>query len=289
MAAGACALAAAASAPAYAAKENVPVKPAKAKQLKNTGVFGSLVLRTNTDRGSQEWIKVFSRINAEAGRYNKCDTARQGCHPKIVHWRKTISSLKGLPAAVQLAAVNLEINSLIRYRDDSRAYGQADHWATPIEALTGFGDCEDYAILKYMTLIELGYRDDQLKIVVVKDKTRRIGHAVLAVSIGAEIKILDNLARNPVQHTKISSYQPVYSVNRTGRWLNIAVRSRKTKLAVKTIDPGQPHQAALSLALRPTLDVFGFRNALTGQKVSTKQPAQRPATSLDNVSDYLRM
>jgi predicted transglutaminase-like cysteine proteinase len=44
-----------------------------------------------------------------------------------------------------------------RYKPDDQNYGQRDYWATPLEFLRRSGDCEDYAIAKYVTLRELGF------------------------------------------------------------------------------------------------------------------------------------
>ena len=220
------------TAPALALPE---AEPAKTFTKKTTppppGVFGSLELRTNARKSDAEWQRVFARIQDEAGTYKECDDRQGTCHPALRKWRNAIKRMKGLVGHALLSAVNVQINRLIRYRNDKRAFGKTDHWASPVESLTGFGDCEDFAILKYVTLTELGFSDERLKIVVVKDQSRGLGHAVLAVRTGTQIDILDNLAPQPLQHTEIVSYKPVYSVNRQGRWLNLAVRKRTLQLA----------------------------------------------------------
>ena len=51
----------------------------------------------------------------------------------------------------RLAAVNGFFNQRVAFRDDIEVWGQIDYWATPLELLDkGAGDCEDYAIAKYM-------------------------------------------------------------------------------------------------------------------------------------------
>jgi predicted transglutaminase-like cysteine proteinase len=209
----------------------------KQKQSVPTGVFGSLELRTNSKKSTSEWHRVLDRIRSEASIYQKCDRDEEPCHPALRNWRNAVKRMKTLSGYALLSAVNTNINQLIRYRNDERAWGKADHWATPVEALTGFGDCEDFAILKYVTLSELGFGEDQLKIVVVKDQKRGIGHAVLAVRSGTQIDILDNLSPHPVKHTEIESYTPVYSVNREGRWLNVTVRKRSMQVAASPVKP----------------------------------------------------
>ena len=93
-----------------------------------------------------------------------------------------------------------------------------------MEFLQTGGDCEDYTILKYASLLELGYSDQQLRIAVVKDTRRGLDHAVLAVAGVRGVTILDNLTDTPLAHKRIRHYRPVYSVNRRDRWVHIATK-----------------------------------------------------------------
>jgi predicted transglutaminase-like cysteine proteinase len=91
--------------------------------------------------------------------------------------------------------INQRINGAIRYKSDHANWGMVDHWATPSDiARNGAGDCEDYAITKMWMLRALGFAPEQLQLVVVQDTRRRLYHAVLAVHIGGERYILDNLS-----------------------------------------------------------------------------------------------
>lgn len=194
----------------------------------NTGVFGSLELKADDVHGGKQWNHVLRRIAGERPLYHNCDDNLSGCPTEVRAWRSSIRSMDQLEGWKLLAAVNSKINTLVTFRDDIDNYGQIDHWASPVEALTGQGDCEDFAILKYISLLELGVSDDQMRIVVVKDMRRGTGHAVLSVDIGDQTYILDNLARAPVSDTKLTQYVPYYSVNGQGKWLNIATRKKGT-------------------------------------------------------------
>ena len=194
----------------------------------NTGVFGSIELKANEVHGGKQWNSVLERINGERSQYQNCDDNLSGCHTKIRAWRSSIRSMEQLEGWNLLAAVNSKINSLVSFRNDIDNYGQIDHWASPVEALTGQGDCEDFAILKYISLLELGISEEQMRIVVVKDMSRGTGHAILSVEIGGQTYILDNLNRAPVLHSKLTQYVPYYSVNGRGKWLNIATHAGNT-------------------------------------------------------------
>ncbi|MCZ8076649.1 MAG: transglutaminase-like cysteine peptidase, partial [Paucibacter sp.] len=57
----------------------------------------------------------------------------------------------------RLSLVNNFVNKHLVFRDDSEVWGRIDYWATPLESLDkGRGDCEDYAIAKYFSLLNAG-------------------------------------------------------------------------------------------------------------------------------------
>jgi predicted transglutaminase-like cysteine proteinase len=217
-----------------ASAANVPLpSPAAAspgKAAGPAGIFGSLELRTNAARGAQNWPQVMSRVERERALYRKCD-AGEKCHPRLRAWRSGLKRISKLSRWQQIDAVNKLANRLVRYRSDRSAFGRADYWASPAEVLAGQGDCEDYAILKYVSLRELGFAEDDMRLVVLRDTRRRLAHAVLAVNFEGGRYILDNLLSKPVEHTQLKSYKPVYSVNDRGQWLALQVRKTTTQVA----------------------------------------------------------
>lgn len=115
------------------------------------------------------------------------------------------------------------------YRTDKELYHKDDYWAAPYEFLERSGDCEDYSIVKYYTLKELGVSIDDMRIVVVRETIRNIGHAVLAVYCGEEIYILDNLSDAVRSSYRIRNYIPQYSVNEKHRWVYVKSSTGKNK------------------------------------------------------------
>lgn len=105
-----------------------------------------------------------------------------------------------------------------RYITDIVNWGTSDYWAIPYEFFVRHGDCEDYAIAKFMTLRAAGFSQDNMRIVVLNDENLRIMHAVLAVYVGEEIYILDNQIKRMVSHRSIHHYTPIYSINETRWW-----------------------------------------------------------------------
>jgi predicted transglutaminase-like cysteine proteinase len=135
--------------------------------------------------------------------------------------------------AARLQAVNAFFNRRIAFRDDIDAWGQADHWASPLESLErGQGDCEDYAIAKYFALAAAGVPVARLRMVYVRAALGGPGgpvqaHMVLAyyASTGAEPLILDNLVGELRPASRRPDLTPVFSFNSEGLWQGVGAQA----------------------------------------------------------------
>ncbi|WP_428030412.1 transglutaminase-like cysteine peptidase [Ancylobacter sp.] len=88
----------------------------------------------------------------------------------------------------QLRQVNDGINARIEPMTDLDHYGEIERWTYPDD---GYGDCEDYVLLKRRTLVGLGWPADTLLVTVVRDR-KGDGHAVLTVVTDRGDLVLDN-------------------------------------------------------------------------------------------------
>ncbi len=136
-------------------------------------------------------------------------------------WLDLMSSIKGSSKIEQMDALNAHLNKAA-YVTDMVNWQQQDYWATIHQFFSKDGDCEDYAIAKYYSLIELGFDADQMRIVIVEDTNLNIAHAVLAVYLDDEIWVLDNQISTLVSHDNIVHYTPLYSINENAWWLHKA-------------------------------------------------------------------
>lgn len=137
-------------------------------------------------------------------------------------WRQLIEQQQSQPALQQLAAVNRFFN-LFQFVDDRVLWGQEDYWATPIEFIgMGAGDCEDFSIAKYFTLLEMGFDIQKLRLVYVKAVQLNQFHMVLAYyeTPTAVPLILDNLDGVIKPATERPDLIPVFSFNGQQLWLN---------------------------------------------------------------------
>jgi len=137
-------------------------------------------------------------------------------------WVKILTQSGSLTELEKLKKVNRFFN-YFRFVDDIKLWGVKNYWATPIEFIgVNGGDCEDYSIAKYYTLLELGVPDDKMRITMVKALRLNQYHMVLAYydTPGSVPLILDNLDGAIKPATKRNDLLPVYSFNGTQLWLN---------------------------------------------------------------------
>ena len=138
-----------------------------------------------------------------------------------------LSTTASADEIARLQSINELFNRRILFRDDIEVWGQADYWASPLEMLDkGEGDCEDFAIAKYFSLLVSGVTAPKLRLVYVR---ARLGgpegptqaHMVLAyyAQPGAEPLILDNINKTIQPASNRSDLVPVYSFNGSGLWL----------------------------------------------------------------------
>ncbi len=142
---------------------------------------------------------------------------------KSTSWAQLRQRAEGKSQRELLRLVNAFWNKW-PYREDQVNWGKPDYWATPAQFLQKSGDCEDYAIVKYFTLKELGIDANNMRIVVLRDTIRNLAHAVLVVYLNGEAYVLDNLSNVVQPHTRFRNYSPQYSVNENGRWAHIKGR-----------------------------------------------------------------
>lgn len=139
----------------------------------------------------------------------------------MARWNALLAELRGAEPMAQLVAVNNFVNK-VAYVSDRRNYRVDDYWATPAEFFAAGGDCEDYALAKFVSLYRLGYHEDRLRIAIVYDERRRMHHAFLAVYLADDIYLLDNQIEAVTSHRQVSHYRPICSFDSHRLWVHAA-------------------------------------------------------------------
>ena len=166
-----------------------------------------------------QWLSLLERNMKEMTPEGQCNAnVFNRCHMR--EWLSFIQSIRHLSADEQIRKVNSYANKK-EYILDIENYGIEDYWATPKQFLLNNGDCEDYAIIKMLSLKLLGFDVSKMRVVVVQDTNQRIAHAVMSIDRHNDILILDNQIEEVISHRNIFHYVPVYSVNESNWWMHL--------------------------------------------------------------------
>lgn len=182
-------------------------------------LFGTNEVRSTDISAFSKWTDVLLRHNEEIAWVDEDCVRGQEAACRMRAWVGYLATLKELDPRRQMEAVHRYVNDET-YVSDVFNYGREDYWATPYQFFRNAGDCEDFAIIKYLSLRALGFGPEDLRIVVLQDTDTGRPHAVLAVYEGDDAFVLDNRLAEVVRDRDLSSYIPFYSLNETAWWLH---------------------------------------------------------------------
>ncbi len=157
-------------------------------------------------------------------------TAQQHGGPAVPRAQALLTTIaemgQQLDETVRLKGLNDFFNRQVLYREDKDAWGVIDYWASPLEMLAkGEGDCEDYAIAKYFSLLAAGVPSVKMRLVYVRAQMGAgiQAHMVLAYypQPDAEPLILDNLVTEIRPASRRPDLTPVFSFNAEGLWQGV--------------------------------------------------------------------
>ena len=164
-----------------------------------------------------KWADLQSRIQSEEETLAACRAGSADCPAAARQFLQIVELGRQREGRARLGEINRAVNLNIRPVDDGVQYGVADFWSAPLATLSaGAGDCEDYAIVKYVALRELGIAPDDLRILIVHNPRRRTNHAVLAVHLGEQWLILDNRTMIMANSGDAIHYRPLFVLDHRG-------------------------------------------------------------------------
>lgn len=195
-------------------------------------------------RGAQAWNE--SLLHSQmASRYGEAGVRR------LQAWLRLLQAQQAENPPQQLVAINDFWNVNVLAGVDQNIWHEADYWATPLESLgKGSGDCEDFVIGKYFSLIRLGMPGRQMRFIYVRARvgglgsTQSVAHMVLGfyATPQSDPLVLDNLVPGIQKASQRTDLTPVFSFDaeavyvngarsasseRINRWQNLLVRMRQ--------------------------------------------------------------
>ncbi len=181
-------------------------------------VYGNEPKSTDLQRFTR-WVGALTRHVADMREAPGRCAAGDHAYCFLLNYDRYLVELAGSSRRDQIEAVNRFVNQAT-YREDQDVYGVSDYWASPLELFENGGDCEDFAIAKYVALRRLGFSDDEVRLWVVRDVRRELNHAVLTVALNGRTHVLDSLSNVVTDAAADDRYSPIYSINASGWWLH---------------------------------------------------------------------
>jgi len=166
----------------------------------------------------RKWLGVAHKLEDERVQLALCDGDRDRCvSAAALKFLRIVDSGRQHGRA-RLAEINRAINLAIRPMEDLVQWGEVDVWSSPLVTFnTGAGDCEDYAIAKYVALQMAGISAEDLRIVVVLNlDLNGEGHAVASVRLDGHWLILDNQQMAMVEDVNAGTYRPRFVIDESG-------------------------------------------------------------------------
>src|SRR5580698_11268907 len=185
----------------------------------------------------EKWLGVQHRLDDELVQLALCDGDRDRCvSPAALRLLAIVDSARARDGRGRLGEINRAINLAIRPTSDLAQYGQIDVWSSPLVTFTtGAGDCEDYAIAKFVALRLAGVAPADLRIVIMRDTIHGEDHAVAAARLDDRWLTLDNRRMAMVEDTDVRNIRPLFVIDQ-----NDVMKYVDTAPAMVLNDAAQP-------------------------------------------------
>jgi predicted transglutaminase-like cysteine proteinase len=166
----------------------------------------------------EKWQGVERRLDDERVQLALCEGDPDRCAaPAALQFLAIVGQGKARDGRARLGEINRAINLAIRPMTDLAQWGEIDVWSSPLVTFThGAGDCEDYAIAKYVALRQAGISPDDLRIVIMRDTIHGEDHAVAAARLDGHWLTLDNRRMAMIEDVDLRNYRPLFVIDQHG-------------------------------------------------------------------------
>jgi predicted transglutaminase-like cysteine proteinase len=180
--------------------------------------FGLIAAPLSWGSVREKWLGVERKLDDERVQLALCDGDRDRCvSPAALRLLAIVDEARAREGRARLGEINRAINLAIRPMSDLAQWGEIDVWSSPLVTFaSGAGDCEDYAIAKFVALRQAGVSPDDLRIVIMRDTIHGEDHAVAAARLDGHWLTLDNRRMAMVEDAYVRNYRPLYVIDRYG-------------------------------------------------------------------------
>jgi predicted transglutaminase-like cysteine proteinase len=184
----------------------------------STEPFGLSAWDLSAGTLNDKWQALARKLDDDRVQIALCDGDRERCaSPAALRFLAIVDQGRGREGRARLGEINRAINLAIRPASDLAQYGEEDVWSSPLATLNrGAGDCEDYAIAKYVALRQAGLAAQDLRIVILHDALHHEDHAVTAARLDGHWLVLDNQRMAMVEDIDARSVRPLFVIDENG-------------------------------------------------------------------------
>src|ERR1700693_1590937 len=175
---------------------------------KSAEPFGLFASTLSEGALREKWLGVERKLDDERVQLALCDGDRDRCvSPAALQFLAIVDNAKAREGRARLGEINRAINLAIRPMSDLAQYGAIDVWSSPLVTFTnGAGDCEDYAIAKFVALRQTGISPEDLRIVIMRDTIHGEDHAVAAARLDGHWLMLDHRRMAMIEDANVSNF-----------------------------------------------------------------------------------
>jgi predicted transglutaminase-like cysteine proteinase len=180
--------------------------------------FGRSASEVSAGTLQEKWRGLARKLDDEAVQLALCDGDRDRCVSEAaLQLLAIVDNARARDGRARLGEINRAINLAIRPMSDLAQYGEIDVWSSPLVTFAhGAGDCEDYAIAKFVALRLAGVDPGDLRIVIMHDTIRGEDHAVAAARLDGRWLTLDNRRMAIIEDAQLRNYRPTFVIDQTG-------------------------------------------------------------------------
>jgi predicted transglutaminase-like cysteine proteinase len=209
--------------------------------------FGVLAIDLSAGAVRNKWLELERKLDDERVQLALCNGDRENCvSPAAIQLLAIVDSARARDGRARLGEINRAVNLAIRPMSDLAQYGAIDVWSSPLATFAnGTGDCEDYAIAKFVALREAGVSPQDLRIVIMRDIVRGEDHAVAAARLEGHWLMLDNRRMTMIEDINFRNSRPLFVIDQHG------VMQYSDPLVAGGPSRGQPSPVASNSSVQP--------------------------------------
>ena len=219
---------------------------------KSAEPFGLFVTELSGGSLREKWMGVERKLDDERVQLALCDGDRENCvSTAALQFLAIVDAARAKQGRAQLGEINRAINLAIKPQSDMAQHGVIDVWSSPLDTFAaGAGDCEDYAIAKFVALRMAGVAPEDIRIVVLRDLLRGEDHAVALARLDGHWLTLDNRRMAMIEDAQIRNHRPLFVIDDRGvmRYDNPPVASLASKDSLPSVAARLVSQTSLNSA-----------------------------------------